>query len=92
MEARTLAVPLTARSRPSLVNFVDQCIFVIGGRNMSDVSVRLELTSVEKYDIKKDVWTKAPMLCVERMNHSSCVLNDSLIYTFGGYNNQNLAL
>lgn len=74
------------------MNFVDQCIFVIGGRNMSDVSARLDLTSAEKYDVKRDVWTTAPSLCEPRMSHSSCALDDRFIYTFGGYNGKTLTL
>ena len=59
---------------------------------MSDISKRLDLTNVGKYDIKKDHWSRAPGLNEERMNHSSCVLDDKLIYTFCGYNSRNLAI
>ena len=84
--ARILAEPLTPRERPSLVNFADQCIFISGGRGLSDFSRRNDLYNVEKYDIKRNTWSKAPDLCIARMNHSSCVLDDTLIYTFCGYN------
>ena len=59
---------------------------------MSDITKRLDLMNVEKYDIKKDVWSRVPSLNEERMNHSSCVLDDKLIYTFCGYNSSNLAI
>ena len=56
MEER--AKPLVLKLRPSLVNFNNEFIFVIGGISIYDQSCLY----VEKYDIKNDSWSKAPEL------------------------------
>ena len=107
MVIRKRAIPPQARGFPSLVNFRDQYIFVIGGCKYFDP--RTQFTSVDLYAIEADVWLQAhesvrkadspresdsedadsmaiPRLNTARMNHSSCVLGDAWIYTFGGVN------
>ena len=52
IEAEVRALPLTYRKLPSLVNFKNSHIFVIGGQNISN----LELESVEFYDEAQNIW------------------------------------
>ena len=71
---------LTARQVPSLTNFADRHIFVSGGQDPKWESF---LSSVHRYDIQNDSWSRAPALSRPRVGHSSCALND-MIYVFCG--------
>ena len=71
----TLPDALHSRQWPSLVNFDDLFIFVIGGSSLSvDTSV---------YCIKAERWIEGPKLKQARQNNSSC-RQGNLLYTFGG--------
>lgn len=71
---------LNARQVPSLANFADEFIFVSGGQDPKWESF---LSSVHKYDIQNDSWSRAPALSKPRVGHASCTLND-MIYVFCG--------
>ena len=75
--------PTTVRRYPSLVNFCNDYIFVIGGQSPDDSEQVYD--TVEKFDIKEEKWSSAPSMKLTRLSHSSCTLSNKWIYTFGGY-------
>ena len=60
-------------------------ILAIGGYDYSDKG---QLSSIESYDIKKDIWSMNvyPDLNIGRSQASSILFNDKKIFVFGGYN------
>ena len=60
-------------------------ILAIGGYDYSDKG---QLSSIESYDINKDVWSMNvyPDLNIGRTRASSFLFNDKKIFVFGGYN------
>ena len=74
-----MASPLQVFDFPSLVNFADEFVFVIGGTVLN-----VCCTETEKYCIRTGKWSMGPRLRETRMKNSSCRQGD-MIYTFGGY-------
>ena len=60
-------------------------ILAIGGYDYSDKG---QLSSIESYDINKDIWSMNiyPDLNIGRSQASSLLFNDKKIFVFGGYN------
>ena len=60
-------------------------ILAIGGYDYSDKG---QLSSIESYDINKDIWSMNvyPDLNIGRSQTSSLLFNDEIIFVFGGYN------
>lgn len=46
--------------------------------------------TVEQYNMVMKVWFERPKLNQGRYYHSSCQLNDTWAYVFGGYQTQNI--
>ena len=70
--------PPTPRSGPSLANFNDSHILVIGGVIPGNYSQKL--ATVDMYDVEMDSWwkppTQVPALNQARSAHSSCCVGD----------------
>ena len=62
-----------------------QTILAIGGYDYSDKG---QLSSIESYDINKDIWSMNiyPDLNIGRSQATSVLFNDKKIFVFGGYN------
>ena len=60
-------------------------ILAIGGYDYSDKG---QLSSIESYDINKDIWSMNiyPDLNIGRSQATSLIFNDKKIFVFGGYN------
>ena len=68
-----------------LINNNIPTILAIGGYDYSDKG---QLSSIESYDINKDIWSMNvyPDLNVGRSQANSLLYNDRKIFVFGGYN------
>ena len=68
-----------------MYNNTTPTILAIGGYDYSDKS---QLSSIESYDINKDIWSMNiyPDLNVGRSQASCLLLNEKKIFVFGGYN------
>ena len=77
MKFTQLDTPLQGRSLTSLVNFKNEFIFLIGGKNIKGTN----LDKVDKYNIKKDKWSKTAVLNNACYRPVSCILDD-FIYVF----------
>ena len=77
---KTMAEPSRPRSFPSLTNYQDKYILVIGGYYASNC-----LTSVDMYNVKTNRWQAAPEITEAREEHSSCCL-ENFTFIFGGNN------
>ena len=57
---------------------LDGCIYALGGYG------RVHLSSVEKYDTKRDKWSLVPAMSIARNNFGACVLH-GFIYAVGTF-------
>ena len=73
-----MAKPRRPRSCPSLTNYQDKYVLVIGGYYSSNC-----LASVDLYNVKKNTWQAAPEITQAREEHSSCCIQN-FSYIFGG--------
>ena len=80
IETEAKATPPTPRDRPSLANYNDSHIFVVGGKKPG---TKQHLKSVDIYDVEKNIWRGAPALNVARFEHSSCCVGDFIYVGFG---------
>ena len=74
------ASPLTPRDSPTLTNYANRYVFVIGGQNLKNFETD---SSTEFYSCKDNKWRRAPALNQPRIFHSTCALGD-MLYTFAG--------
>ena len=69
-----MATPMKVRNGPSMANFRDAFIFLMGGQDSN---------SVEVFNLESEEWRRAPEMNCKRANASSCA-QDRKVYTFGG--------
>lgn len=71
-----------ARSKHSMTTINDKFLFVVGGFNFSSV-----ISSCERFDIEKSVWTQIASLNENRMQISVIAIEPKSLYAFGGVTN-----
>lgn len=66
-----------------------ECVYVMGGNQLSVIGERVDVSSVEKYSPEIDEWiTISPMLCGLSMAGITTI-DQERIFVVGGYNGQN---